>query len=190
MAMKFVFVLLLCLPACAQTWFSNVTTSPTTNSCTVHWTTAVPTIGNVKYGRVSGSYTSHTAGTTTYSTTNSAVLSGLSAGTTYHFRMIAGDITKIWITSLDYTCTTGTTTSTQHSVKLNWQASASTGVTGYKVYRSTISGGYYALLAGVGGLTLTDTAVQSGATYYYVVTAVTNAGLQSTYSNQAKAVIP
>jgi hypothetical protein len=74
------------------------------------------------------------------------LISGLSAGMTYHFRMIAGDKTKLWITSLDYICTTGTTTA-QHSVKLNWQASTSTGVTGYEVYRSTISGGYYSALA-------------------------------------------
>lgn len=52
---------------------------------------------------------------------------------------------------------------------MNWQASTSTGVTGYKVYRSTISGGYYGLLASLAGLTFTDTAVQAGATYYYVL---------------------
>jgi fibronectin type 3 domain-containing protein len=103
--------------------------------------------------------------------------------------MVAGDKTKVWITSLDYTCTTATTTA-QHSVKLNWQASTSTGVTGYKVYRSTISGGYYGLLTSLAALTFTDTAVQSGATYYYVVAAVNSAGLQSAYSNQVKAVIP
>jgi hypothetical protein len=188
--MKFLIVLFFCLPACAQTWFSNVTTSPTTNSCTIHWTTAVPTIGDVKYGLAAGSYTSHTPGTSTYATTNNALLSGLTAGTTYHFRMVSADKSKVWITSLDYVCTTGNTTSTQHSVKLNWQASASTGVTGYKVYRSTISGGYYGLLASLGGLTFTDLAVHSGATYYYVVAAVNNAGLQSSYSNQVKAVIP
>lgn len=113
--MKFLVVLWLCLPACAQTWFSNVTTSPTTNSCTVHWTTAVPTVGSVKYGIAVSSYTSDTAGTSTYSTANSALLSGLNARTTYHFRMIAGDKSKVWVTSLDYTCTTGTTAA-QHSV--------------------------------------------------------------------------
>lgn len=187
--MKLVIVLFLCLPACAQTWISNVTTRPTTNSCTIGWTTAVPTIGNVKYGLAAGSYTNHTLATSTYTATNSAVLSGLTAGTTYHFRMVAGDTTKVWVTSLDFTCTTGTTTS-QHSVKLNWQASTSTGVTGYKVYRSTISGGYYALLSSLAGLTFTDMAVQSGATYYYVVAAVNSAGLQSAYSNQVTAVIP
>ncbi len=63
-------------------------------------------------------------------------------------------------------------------------------MTGYRVYRSTISGGYYALLASAAGLTYTDTPVQSGAIYCYVVSAINSAGQQSTYSNQTKAVIP
>jgi fibronectin type 3 domain-containing protein len=36
----------------------------------------------------------------------------------------------------------------------------------------------------------TDTNVQSGSTYYYVVTAVDSSGHQSAYSSQVKAVIP
>ena len=187
--MKYLVVLFLCLPACAQTWFSNVNASPSTTSCKVSWTTAVPTIGHVKYGTAAGSYTNATANTTAYSTSNSALLSGLTAGTTYHFRMMSADNSKDWLTSLDFTCTTATTTS-QHSVKLNWQASTSTGVTGYDVYRSTTSGGYYGLLGNSSSLAYTDTSVQSGATYYYVVTAVNSAGLQSGYSNQVKTIIP
>jgi len=35
-----------------------------------------------------------------------------------------------------------------------------------------------------------DTNVQSGQTYYYVVTAVNNSGLESGYSNAVQAVIP
>jgi fibronectin type 3 domain-containing protein len=187
--MKFTIVLFLCLPAFAQTWFTNVTKSPTSNSCSIGWTTAVPTIAHIEYGLVAGSYTKSNPDSTQYWRSKTATISALTAGTTYHFRIVAADVTKDWIRSLDYTCTTATTTA-QHSVKLNWQASSSTGVTGYNVYRSTISGGYYALLASAVGLTFTDSAVQSGAIYYYVVRAITSAGQQSTYSNQAKAVIP
>jgi fibronectin type 3 domain-containing protein len=78
----------------------------------------------------------------------------------------------------------------QHSVKLNWLASRSTGVTGYRVYRSTISGGYYGLLASVAGLTYTDQTVQPGTIYYYAIKAITRAGWVSTFSNQVKAMIP
>ncbi len=186
--MKILIVLLVCLPACAQTWFSNVTTSPTANSCAIQWTTAVPSIDHIKYGLAAGSYTSSTTNSSTYSTTNAATISGLTAGTIYHFKIFAADTSKDWAASLDLTCTT--TTTTAHSVTLNWQASTSSGVTGYNVYRSTVSGGYYGLLANTGNLTYKDSAVQSGTTYYYVVTALNSVGQQSAYSNQVTAVVP
>jgi fibronectin type 3 domain-containing protein len=187
--MKFSVILFLCAPVCAQTWFSNVTKTPSTNSCAIHWTTAVPTLDYIKYGLSSGSYTKYTSTSTTYTTSKTVTIAGLSAGTTYHFRIVAGDVSKDWVTSLDFYCTTAKITA-QHSVKLNWLASSSTGVTGYRVYRSTISGGYYGLLASVAGLMYTDQAVQSGVIYYYTIKAINSAGLLSTYSNQAKAAIP
>ncbi len=85
-------------------------------------------------------------------------------------------------------CLTGTG-SVAHSVALNWNASTSAGVTGYKVYRGTTSGGPYSLLTTVGTTSATDTSVASGQTYYYVVTAVDSAG-ESAYSNQSQAVVP
>lgn len=39
-------------------------------------------------------------------------------------------------------------------------------------------------------LTYTDSTVTSGTTYYYIVTAVDGAGIESAYSNQSVAVIP
>jgi len=184
--MKLTIVLLLCIPACAQTWFSKVTKHPATNSCTVDWTTAVPTVGHVNYGLATGAYTSHTQTSGTYSTTNKATISGLSAGTTYYLRIVATDVSDDWIRSLEFTCKTAAA----HSVKLNWKASTSSGVTGYEVYRSTISGGYYAMLDRVGGLTYTDDRVQSSTTYYYVTRAINGAGEQSKFSNQVQVVIP
>jgi hypothetical protein len=84
-----------------------------------------------------------------------------------------------------------TTGSSGHSVRLNWGASTS-GVQGYRVYRSGTSGGSYALLTStlVTGLSFDDTTVSLGTTYYYVVTAVDAAGDESVYSNRATAVIP
>lgn len=80
---------------------------------------------------------------------------------------------------------------TQHTVHLGWNASSSS-VIGYRVYRSTVSGGPFDPLNGtaVVALTFDDSTVTSGATYYYVVTAVDNSGNESVYSNQATAVIP
>jgi hypothetical protein len=80
-----------------------------------------------------------------------------------------------------------------HSVVLTWDASTSTDVVGYNVYRSDVSGGPYAQLNGsipVLALTYTDTTVQAGLTYYYVVTAVDSEGTESAYSNEASALVP
>jgi len=42
----------------------------------------------------------------------------------------------------------------------------------------------------LGALAYTDSNLQSATTYYYVTTAVDSSGNESTYSNQASAVIP
>jgi hypothetical protein len=78
-----------------------------------------------------------------------------------------------------------------HSVMLTWSPSSST-VSGYNVYRSTVSGsGYTKLNSGlVGGTNYDDTSVQSGITYYYVTTSVGSGGDESANSNQATATIP
>ena len=86
---------------------------------------------------------------------------------------------------------TGTQTPVAHSVTLSWTASSST-VVGYNIYRSTTSGGPYTLLnsSPVPGITFTDTTVQAGVTYFYVVTAVDSSGNESVYSNEASATVP
>jgi len=78
-----------------------------------------------------------------------------------------------------------------HSVTLNWIASTST-VTGYVVYRATVSGGPYTRLNSSQDTTTQyqDSGVQSGQTYYYVVTAVDSSNVESTYSIQVSATIP
>ncbi len=80
---------------------------------------------------------------------------------------------------------------TSYSVSLNWAASTSS-VTGYNVYSSTVSGGPYAKLtpAPVGATDYTDSSVQQGNTYYYVVTAVNSQNQESGYSTQVSANIP
>jgi hypothetical protein len=79
----------------------------------------------------------------------------------------------------------------QHSVALTWNASTST-VSGYNVYRSTVSGSSYTKLNSslVAALNYTDSTVQSGTTYYYVTTAVDSNGDESVHSNEASATIP
>jgi fibronectin type 3 domain-containing protein len=55
-----------------------------------------------------------------------------------------------------------------------------------------VNGGPYTLIntSLVTGVSYTDTAVQSGVTYFYVTTAVDSSGVESLDSNQVTAVIP
>lgn len=79
----------------------------------------------------------------------------------------------------------------QHTVTLSWSASTSA-VAGYYAYRGTVSGGPYVKLNSSPNVSLSyaDSTVQSGQTYYYVVTSVDSSGVESTDSNQAQAVVP
>ena len=77
-----------------------------------------------------------------------------------------------------------------HTVSLTWVASTTSTVTGYNVYRSTITGSGYVKVGSASGLSYTDSTVQNAITYYYVTTAVDSIGDESIYSNEAAAVIP
>ncbi len=79
-----------------------------------------------------------------------------------------------------------------HSVSLTWSSSPTTTVTGYNVYRTTISGSLFARVnsSPVTGLVYTDSTVQNGLTYYFVTTAVDPNGGESVFSNQVPAIIP
>jgi fibronectin type 3 domain-containing protein len=86
-----------------------------------------------------------------------------------------------------------------HEVDLTWIASTST-VTGYNIYRATVSGGPYTQINTqlIANTVYADLSVQAGITYYYVVTAVdttqlnssTRKYLESAYSNEASFTIP
>jgi Abnormal spindle-like microcephaly-assoc'd, ASPM-SPD-2-Hydin len=77
------------------------------------------------------------------------------------------------------------------SVLLDWVPSTSL-VAGYRVYRSENSGGPYVKLSHgiVQADTYTDSTVQSGLTYYYVVTSVTPGDRESADSTQTSVTIP
>jgi hypothetical protein len=77
-----------------------------------------------------------------------------------------------------------------HSVNLNWNPDVST-VQGYYVYRGAHTGGPYAKISTLQpGTSYIDASVLSGQTYHYVVTALGTNSQESTYSNEAVAVIP
>ena len=73
-------------------------------------------------------------------------------------------------------------------ITLNWNAPRS-GAKGYNIKRRTTRGGPYKTVAtGVTNTTYTDTGLRLGVTYYYVATAVNDAG-ESGHSNQARATV-
>ena len=78
-----------------------------------------------------------------------------------------------------------------HSVTLSWTASTST-VSGYNVYRSTVSGGPYSKINSslVAGTTYTDSTVQASQTYFYVVTSVDGSGTESAFSAEVSVTVP
>jgi len=84
-------------------------------------------------------------------------------------------------------------TGVSYSVLVTWSASTSSDVTGYYAYRSTTDGSGYVKLnpsSPTSSLQFTDTSVQAGVTYYYVVTAVNSSDVESADSTPATASIP
>jgi hypothetical protein len=78
-----------------------------------------------------------------------------------------------------------------HSVLLSWNTSQSSNLAYYNLYRGIVSGGPYPVVTPVGLATAyTDSNVQAGETYYYVVTAVDVSGSESAYSNETSATLP
>src|SRR5580700_7329470 len=99
------FVFLVAPSAFAQSWISAVTATTTTTTATVTWTTAVPANSQITYGATT-SYGSSSALNSTLVTTHSAALTSLTAGTTYHYRVLSADSTGALVTGLDNVFTT------------------------------------------------------------------------------------
>jgi hypothetical protein len=78
-----------------------------------------------------------------------------------------------------------------HAATLSWNASGSP-VLGYNVYRGSSSGGPYVKLNATPNpsLSYTDSSVAAGQSYFYVVTSVNSANVESSYSNEAAATVP
>lgn len=81
-----------------------------------------------------------------------------------------------------------------HDVILSWASVSTPGIVGYDVYRGITSGGEGATplnSSPITGTTYTDTTVEAGQTYYYVVKAVaSDDSTQSANSNEVSATVP
>jgi fibronectin type 3 domain-containing protein len=138
-------------------------------------------------------FTASVSGSSNTSVTWSATGGSVFSGGLYTAPNTAGTFTVKATSVADNTKSASATVSApqQHTVTLSWTASTST-VSGYNVYRSTVSGGPYtqtntALNASTNYV---DNSVQSGTTYFYVVTAVDADAVESAFSNQVSVVVP
>jgi subtilisin family serine protease len=74
------------------------------------------------------------------------------------------------------------------SVSLDWSNNGEGDLAGYRVYRSTSSGGGYSAITGlIGSSDYSDSSVTNGTTYYYVVTAEDTSGNESGNSAEVSA---
>jgi hypothetical protein len=99
------FILLVAPSTFAQTWISAVSATPTTTTATITWTTAVPASSQIAYGTTT-SYGSSSALNSSLVTAHSAALTSLTAGSTYHYRVLSADSTGVLVTGLDNVFTT------------------------------------------------------------------------------------
>ena len=140
-------------------------------------------------GAAAATTTTNSAGNYTFTGLTNAVYMVTPHNSGYTFSPVSQTVTVSTanLTGVNFTAAV----QQAHSVALSWTASTST-VSGYNVYRATISGAQYTLVNSslITALAYTDTSVQSGTTYYYVTTAVDASGIESVFSNQVSTPIP
>jgi alpha-tubulin suppressor-like RCC1 family protein/fibronectin type 3 domain-containing protein len=174
---------------------TGLTAAPGNAQVTLSWSAvAGATSYKIQRSTTNGSGYADFAGNTTTALTFTNT--GLTNGTPYYYVVFALNAGGTSPASAQATATpvappaagpaSLTATPGNAQVTLGWPAVP--GATSYKVQRSTTSGSGYADFAGntTPGLTLTNTGLTNGTTYYYVVFAV-NAGGTSPASAQATA---
>jgi len=159
------------------------------------WTASTgATSYNIYRGTTSGGEgsTPYRTGVTTTSFTDTGVING----TTYYYQITAVNMAGESARSNQASATPQapapaapanlSANTTGVNLKLAWIQSTNAGVTTNKIYRATTNGGPYTLVAPISAATsYLDNKINRNSIYYYVVTAVTNSGQESIYSNQA-----
>lgn len=179
---------------------SSVTHSGTTQtSATITWTTNEGSTSYVEYGQTT-SYGAHTTLSTTKVTSHSQTITGLSPGTTYHYRVKSRDSAGNLRTSTDSSFSTASEADTtppaaisgltvtdkasaEKTLVLSWTQSSASDFAGYKIYRKTasfsnVSASGVQLLTTITSKTTTtyqDTSATDDTEYYYAVTAIDTA---------------
>lgn len=78
-----------------------------------------------------------------------------------------------------------------HAANLAWDAGGAN-ISSYVVYRASVPGGPYTrlTLTPIATPSYSDTSVEAGQVYFYVVTAISIGGVESLFSNETKATVP
>jgi len=169
-------------------------TGPTTKACSVYFSAAVKSQTAVTLSSSNGALQVPTSvNVPAGATTGGFAITATAVSTTLTVTLTAteGGVSQTDVLQLEGTSSQPTT---QHEVVLNWGAPTSSPVplSGYHVYRSPNGGSNYQLLNSSVDVntTYTDTAVQSGQTYDYIVKTVDTAGVESPPSNMTSVTIP
>jgi len=170
-------------------------TGPTTHACAVYLSTAAtePTVVKLSSSNAALQVPlSVTVPTGSASAGFTASASSVTSTITVTLTATTGGVTQTDLIQLALSSSSAPTV--QHKVQLNWDppASSSVPVAGYNVYRSTAGASAFQLLNSSldAATSYTDSAVQSGDSYDYVVKSVDSSGVESPPSNITNVTIP
>lgn len=178
---------------------ANVQVNKVSNiSADLSWDTNKETTDVVQYGTTSGIYPESVSDT---NGDRKVFISGLTANTTYYFKVTASDSAGHTVSSGEYSFTTTNiadatipsvvyanlhaTGRTDTTVDLAWSpGSDNTGISAYRIWRS-LDGVSFVEAGIVSGTirTYTDTGLDASTSYYYRLTALDEAGNESAPSN-------
>lgn len=186
---------------------SGVTLSGITQTgATISWTTNESADTQVDYGPTA-SYGFSTTLITTLSTSHSATISGLSAGTVYNYRVKSRDAAGNLATSVNNTFTTlsapdttapsvptglTATPTSENQIQISWTASTDapgsgqsvSGIYGYQIFRDG------SLIATTSATAYLNTGLTAGTSFSYQVASVDNANNVSARSSSVGATTP
>ncbi|WP_109484767.1 fibronectin type III domain-containing protein [Occallatibacter savannae] len=168
-------------------------TGPTSATCSVQLGNPAPSAVAVTLSssspdiQVPASITVGSGSTTAQFT---AIASAVPAAENVTLTAASGGATQTFAVSLQ---ASGIQSPIQHRVQLSWLAPTNSGqaIVGYNIYRAIANvSGFAALVTADPQTSYTDTAVQSGSTYDYVVKSVDANGVESGPSNPTEVTIP
>jgi len=187
----------------SQSYYINATTLPiaptsvtatanSTTSITISWSSVKGATGYRIYRSTASSDTYEQIGT---SSTTSYTNSGLTAGTTYYYKVSAYNNGGESFQSSVISATTSlvipssvtgmmVTANSTTSITISWSSVA--GATGYRIYRSTTSSGVYEQIGTSVATTYENTGLKENTAYFYKVSAY-NSGGEGSQSNTISA---